>query len=523
MEVLGGRAAAGRPAAVLLLAVVTAVTILPLLMGAMDSSIANVGFGVIGGALGVSVDEVTAIATAYTLAMLVVMPLSGWLGANVGRKRSFVLSIALFTVASLGCAFSSSLEQLIAWRLLQGLGAGAMQTMSSAVLLDAYPPRLHARAFQIWGMGIMVGPLLGPLVGGWVLASFPWQFAFLINVPIGIVTVALAVAFLPDVADAGERSRFDWLSLALLAAGLASTLFALQEGPHRDWFGSPSIVIATIAGVVMLSVFVIVQLAQRVPLVQLRLMRIPSFSVALLLATVSGIGLTGNAFIVPLYMQSVLGFDPVLAGLGMIPAAVASLAGIQLGGIRAAQRIPATVVTAIALALLAIGTVWIALLGGGAGFEQIIIPRALQGLGGGLFTVPLNLLVMRDIPSGERYAAAGLAGVTRQIAISVGYAGVSAVLAQTQLAAQADYASRIGSRNLTPSLSLAPIRGWLIAHGFSAADATQNALPVFQRFAYHAAAVASFGQMLFWMAAFFTVTIPVVLLVSRGGAAKEAA
>ena len=499
----------------LYLAIVTAVTIIPVSMGLMDVTITNVAFGIVAGALNVSIDEIAGISTAYALAMLIAMPLAGWLSTNLTRKASFLGAIALFTLASIGCAFSHSIEQLIVARFVQGLGAGVMQTLSAAALLDVYPKEQHAKAFQIWGIGVMVGPFLGPILGGWLLSNFPWQSVFLINVPFGILSVVLGVLFLPQQSERGERSAFSWTSLAFMFVGLAALLYVLQEGAHQDWFSSGTIVTASIVGVVMLSIFVSMQFAMRSPLVNLRPLRIPSYSIGLILAIVSGVGVTGSAFVMPLFYQNVLGFDIALTGFGMLPSAIGVIVGIQLAGTAWARRIPPAILTAVSLLLLAVGSVWFALMGGNATFEQTLLPRGLQGLGSGLFYVPLNVLLIRDVPTSETDAAVGLSGVCRQLGISIGYAGISAILAKTQAAALIEYGNRVRGVGLTANLRLSPIRDWLSAHGWSAADASAYALPVFQQFVARSALTAAYDQTLFWLAGFFVFSILATVLLWR--------
>jgi MFS transporter, DHA2 family, multidrug resistance protein len=507
-------AVSARPSRAYLM-VVTLTTIVPVLMAVMDSGITNVGFDVLAGSLGVSVDEITAINTSYMLAMLVAMPLAGWFAANLGRKQSFLVSIAVFTAASVLCAMSSSLTELVLARLLQGFGAGVMQTMSSAALVDAYPKDMHVKAFKYWGLGIMVGPILGPALGGWIFANASWQFAFLINVPLGIAAFALGMLFLPVQSVRGERRPFDWTSLGLMSTGFACLLYVLQEGPHQDWFSAPAISAALASGVALVAAFVVRQLLLTKPLVDLRPLRIPSFSVGITLAVITGVSTTGVAFIVPLYFQQVLGFDSALAGLGMLPTAFGSIAAIQFGGSAIAARVPPALLTIIAIGLVGAGTFWLAMLGKDVGFEQIVWPRLVQGIGSGMFYIPLNVLINARLEKRDLDGATGISGVARQLGMSFGYAGLSALLAQTQLTAMSEFSRHVKTGSLTPELRLAPIRDWLISHGWSASDAATATLPTFGWFVQRAALAVSFEQTFLVLTLFFAISMPGVAVLWR--------
>jgi DHA2 family multidrug resistance protein len=390
-----------------------------------------------------------------------------------------------------------------------------MQTMSSAALVDAYPKDMHAKAFKYWGLGIMVGPILGPALGGWIFANTSWQFAFLINLPLGIAAFALGVLFLPEQSVRGERRPFEWTSLGLMSSGFACLLYVLQEGPQLDWFSSPAISAALLFGVAFVTAFVVRQLRMTNPLVDLRPLRIPSFSVGITLAIITGVSMTGVAFIVPLYFQQVLGFDSALAGLGMLPTAFGSIAAIQFGGSAFAQRIPPALLTIVALGLVGVGTFWLAILGKDVGFEQIVLPRLVQGLGSGLFYIPLNVLVNAQLEKRDLDGATGIAGVARQLGMGFGYAGLSAMLAQMQVTAMSEFSRHVRPGSLTPELRLAPIRDWLISHGWSASDAATATLPTFQWFVQRAALAVSFEQTFLVLTLFFAISMPGVAFLWR--------
>lgn len=497
-------------------ALVVATVVAATWMASIDSTITNLAFRDIAGGLNVSIDEVAWISTSYVLAMVTALPLAGWLAANIGRKRAFIIAVSVFTVASLACALSGSLVQLTLARFVQGFAAGAMQPLAAAALLDAFPREDLPKVFKYIGFGGMVGPLAGPILGGTLLATFPWPSIFLINLPIGAVTLWLAVTSLHEQSERGERSAFDWSALALLGSGLAAMQFVIQQGPRDDWFDSPAVTAAALTAVAALALFVRTQLRASRPLVDLRPLASPSFTIGLGLAIVSGIGLTGTAFIVPLFFEQVLGFDAATAGLGVVPAAIATLVGIQIAGM-VSRRISPIVVALVGLACFAAGTLWFCLLGKDVGFAEIVAPRLVQGLGNGLIYLPLNVIIMRRVPQRWYDAASGLSGLARQLGVSLGYAVLSGLLVRAQSSAATDFASRVR----VTATSLAPIRASLIAHGFSATDASTYSMSVFAELAARNALLWGYNETFFIIGMLSVVTMPVVAILwrsaSRGG------
>jgi len=479
-------------------------------MASIDSTITNLAFRDIAGGLNVSIDEVAWISTSYVLAMVTALPLSGWLAANVGRKRAFIISVAVFTLASLACAVSGSLVQLTLARFVQGFAAGVMQPLGAAALMDAFPREDLPKVFKYIGFGGMVGPLAGPILGGSLLANFPWPAIFLINLPIGAATLWLAVAALREQSDRGERSAFDWSALALLGGGLAAMQFVIQQGPRDDWFSSPSVTAAALAAVAALALFVRSQLRSARPLVDLHPLSSPSFSIGLALAIISGIGLTGTAFIVPLFFEQVLGFDAATAGLGVVPAAAATIVGIQIAGMMS-RRVSPVVVALVGLACFAAGTLWFCLLGKNVGFAEIVAPRLVQGLGNGLIYLPLNVIIMRHVPQRWYDAASGLSGLARQLGVSLGYAVLSGLLVRAQSSAASDFGARV---RITAS-GLEPIRAALVAHGYSAGDASTYSLALFAQLAARNATLWGYNQTFFIIGMLSVVTMPVVALLWR--------
>ena len=492
------------------LRLVTLAVLIPSWMALIDGTVVNVGLDTIAGNLGVSIDEVSWISSIYVLAGLFVMPLTGWAATNFGRKKAMLFAISCFTIASLLCALSTTLVELTAMRFLQGVGGGLMLPLAMAALVDAYPAAELPRAFKTYGVAVMVGPAFGPALGGWMLANASWPWIFLINVPLGIVSMFLVGGVLRDQSERGERSPFDWTSLAIMIAGFAGLQFVLQEGPRQEWFASPSVALAFVVSALALFVFVRIQFAARVPFVDFRPLAIPSYAVAIVLAVITGIGFTGTALIVPLYMQDVLRYAPDMAGYIMVPAAGGSIIGTELSG-RLSKAVAPLWVAAVSLGLSAAGTVWFAFLGDRGGFDHALLPRLVQGVGIGLLYVPLNVLMMAHVPKRLVDAASGLGSLARQVGIGFGFAILSSLVVHSRIAALAATAARVRHATVN-DYGVAAIGRWFAAHGHSQSDAATLSASVLQELVVRAATSAAYSETFVIVALLFVLSIPFLVL-----------
>jgi DHA2 family multidrug resistance protein len=409
-------------------ALITITVMLGLIMAIIDSTIVNVALNTIGGNLGASVDEVSWIATGYILASVVVMPLNGWLTAYLGRKRFYAASLALFTVASLLCGTATNITQLVIYRVIQGIGGGALQPTAQAIMFETYPPDKRGNAMAIFGLGAMVGPAIGPLLGGYIVDNASWPLIFYINIPIGIVAFLMTMMFIPNPKYIERpKAGLDWLGLGLMTTGLASLQYVLERGEHDDWYDSSTIAILTVVSVVALALFIWRMLRERHPLVNLQVFRHSSFTIGNILGIISGFGLFGTALILPLFFQTILGFTAFDTGLALLPGALSTAVSMIIVG-RLLNRIDAR--ASIAFGFLVFGfSTW--MLGGlttDAGFWDVFWPRLIQGFGLGFLFVPLSTVSLGDIPNSEMAGATGVYTLVRQIGGSFGIAILTTLL-----------------------------------------------------------------------------------------------
>lgn len=401
---------------------------LGLIMAIIDTTIVNVALTTIGGNLGATVDEVAWVATGYILASVVVMPLNGWLTALLGRKRFYAASLGLFTAASLLCGTAHSIWVLVFYRVIQGIGGGALQPTAQAILFETYPPQKRGAAMAIFGLGAMVGPAIGPTLGGYIVDNASWPLIFYINVPIGIVAFLMALTFIPNPKFLRKpEGGIDFVALGLLTAGLASLQYVLERGERDDWFQSSTIQLLTTVAVVALIAFVVKSLRDRFPVVNLAVFKFRSFSIGSILGIVMGFGLFGTALILPLFFQSILGFTAFDTGMALLPGAISTAISMLIVG-RIFNYIDGRWSIVCGMLVFAWST-W--LLGGltaQAGYWDVFWPRLIQGFGLGFLFVPLTTLSLGDVPIHELAGATGVYTLLRQLGGSFGIAILTTML-----------------------------------------------------------------------------------------------
>ncbi|HTX59083.1 MAG TPA: DHA2 family efflux MFS transporter permease subunit [Verrucomicrobiae bacterium] len=409
-------------------ALITITVMLGLVMAIIDSTIVNVAINTIGGNLGATVDEVAWVATGYILANVVVMPLNGWLTALMGRKRFYAASLAVFTIASFLCGTARSIWVLVAYRVLQGMGGGALQPTAQAIMFETYPPERRGAAMAIFGLGAMVGPAVGPTLGGWIVDNASWPLIFYINVPIGIVAFLMTLAFIPNPKFIERfRGAIDWAGLGLMVAGLASLQYVLEQGERDDWFSSDAIRILTAVSVFSLVGFIVKSLRDKRPLVDLDVFKFRSFSIGSIIGVIMGFGLFGTALILPLFFQTLLGFTAFDTGMALLPGALSTAVTMMFVG-RIINRIDGRYAIVAGMLVFAWSTWWLGSLTAQAGYWDVFWPRLVQGVGLGFLFVPLTTISLSDVPIHELAGATGVYTLIRQLGGSFGIAILTTLL-----------------------------------------------------------------------------------------------
>jgi DHA2 family multidrug resistance protein len=495
------RAVAAKPAPPV--ALVTATVMLGVVMAIIDTSIVNVALPNMAGNLGAATDEISWVATGYILANVVIMPLNGWLTALLGRKRFYALSLVIFTLASFLCGTAHDVWTLVFWRIVQGIGGGALQPTAQAILFESYPPDKRGGAMAIFGLGAMVGPAIGPTLGGAIVDNFSWPLIFYINIPIGILAFVMTMLFIrdPDYITRPERGA-DWIGLGAMTAGIASLQYVLEQGQRDDWFSSPSIVVLSIVAVGAIAFFIVRELRDPAPFVDLRVFGSRSFAGGTIIGVVSGFGLYGLNLVLPLFFQGVLHFDALQTGYALLPGAIATALSMPIAG-RLTSVLDARLEIAIGLAMFAAGSWWMGDLNQYAGFWDIFGPRTLQGFALGFLFVPLTTASLAGISNRAMSNATGLYTLVRQLGGSLGIAILELIETRREDLAQQIFAANVtlGNGPVANMLANAPNRAGALAALAGMVD--QNATVVAYDYVFRLCAIV------------FLISIPTVFLLRK--------
>jgi DHA2 family multidrug resistance protein len=396
----------------------------------LDTTVVNVSLPHIAGALGATVDEATWVLTSYLVANAIILPITGWLSNQLGRKRLLMLSVTGFTTASFLCGLAPSLPLLIIFRLIQGAAGGALQPLSQAVLLEAFPPQDRGKAMGFWGLGIVVAPILGPVLGGWLTDNYSWRWVFYINLPIGILSIIMTRLFIfdPPYVKRGS-SKIDYWGIGLLAVWIGALQVMLDKGQQDDWFGSNLIRGLLLVAAIAMPAFIIRQLMADKPVVNLRMLKDRTYSAGVFLMTMVGFVLYGSLVLLPLWLQTLLGYPSLQAGIALAPRGMGSFIGMPIVGMIIPKTDPRKL---LGLGLIvSAGTLFqLSRLNLDAGYWEFFWPQFIQGLGLALLFVPLTTISMASIPKEQMGNATSIFNLMRNLGGSFGIAGVTAYLSR---------------------------------------------------------------------------------------------
>jgi DHA2 family multidrug resistance protein len=492
-------------------ALITLTVMLGMIMAIIDSSIVNVALSQMAGNLGASIDEISWVATGYILANVIVMPLNGWLTAVLGRQKYYLWSLGIFTIASLLCGTSHTVQELVIWRIVQGLGGGALQPTAQAILFESYPANKRGQAMAIFGIGAMVGPAIGPTLGGYIVDNYAWPLIFFINLPIGIVAFMMTLAYIRNPSYIVKPSRgIDITGLSAMAIGIASLQYVLERGQREDWFSSGSIVILSFVSVAALTFFIVRELRDPHPFVDLSVFRSRSFSAGSIIAVVSGFGLFGLNLVLPLFFQNVLGFSAWQTGVALLPGAVATALSMPIAG-RLTSIIDGRISIAFGLAMFAAGSWAMGGLTASAGFWDIFWPRAWQGFALGFLFVPLTTVTLSAISNAKMANATGLYTLVRQLGGSLGIAILELLQTRRQDFAQQTLASGVTLANPAVSSMLNGAANRTQALLSLAGSVEQNAIVLSYDYVFRICAIV------------FVLSIPLVFMLSSTRKSNAAA
>ncbi|MDB5988135.1 MAG: EmrB/QacA family drug resistance transporter [Nevskia sp.] len=424
---------------------ITATVMLTSILQTLDNTIANVALPKMQGSLSATQDQMTWVLTSYIVAAAIMTPLTGWLAGQFGRKRLFLASVVGFTITSMFCGLAQSLPQIVLFRFLQGLAGAALVPMSQAVLFDINPPENHGKAMAAWGQGVLLGPMLGPILGGWLTDSYSWRWVFYINVPLGILAFLGVLAFLPD--GDKRRSRFDFFGFALLSIAIAALQVVLDRGPLKDWFGSNEIWIeATVAGLAFY-LFVVHSATSPHPFIRPALFKDRNFLTGNVFIFVVGIVLFATLALLPPMLQNLMNYPVYEAGLLTAPRSLGTLLAMFVVG-RLVGRIDARLIIGLGFGLTAISLWMMTRFDIQMNGVPVFWSGLVQGFGTGVAYVPMAAMTFATLSPDLRNEGTALFSLTRNIGSSVGISVVQALLVSNTQVVHAALAEHVSPYNL---------------------------------------------------------------------------
>jgi DHA2 family multidrug resistance protein len=494
-------------------------------MEVLDTTVVNVSLPHIAGSLSATPDEATWVLTSYLVSNAIVLPLTGWLANQFGRRRILLISVTGFTFFSFLCGIAPNLPALIIFRIFQGATGGGLQPLSQAILLEAFPPEQRGKAMAFWALGIVVAPMLGPVLGGWITDSYSWRWLFYINLPIGVAAVIMASLFIfdPPYIRRGQGG-VDYWGIGFLALGIGALQVMLDKGQEEDWFASHFIMVLMVLAICGLLFFVIREVMTRNPVVHLRVFKVRTYTTGVFLMTVLGFVLYGSTVLIPLWLQTLMGYSALEAGMAMLPRGMGSFLFMPIVGILM-NKIEPRKLLAAGLVICAYSLYLLSRLNLNAGYWDIFWPQLLQGSSLGLLFVPLTTVTNDPIPRHEMGNATSLFNLMRNIGASIGIASVTTIVARHTQAHTNDLTQFISALNPAARATFESMKNMFMSRGMDATTASNQAYAAMFGMVQQQAAMMSYIDAFFLLAILFIAMLPLILLMKRPtkqGSAAEA-
>ncbi|WP_443937253.1 DHA2 family efflux MFS transporter permease subunit [Pedobacter sp. MW01-1-1] len=408
--------------------IITFTVITASLLELIDTTIVNVAIPQIQGNLGATLEDVAWLSTGYAVANVIVLPMSGWLGNRFGRKNYFLTSIIVFTLVSFLCGNATSLNELILFRIIQGLAGGGLISTAQAILIETWPREDVGIATALFGLGAVVGPTVGPTIGGYILDISSWPWIFYVNIPVGILAAYCTYTFVRVTPKEGKGLPVDWWGIILLAVAVGSLQTVLEKGESEDWFATPYIVALTVASVFGFLLFVWREMTTDHPIVNFKIMRHRSFSVGMFTSFILGFGLYGSVFVFPVFCQNLLGFSALQTGELLFPGGLCTIVMMPFIGIMLKKGIPAQFMATIGMFLFFVFCWMLSNSTLQSGTGDFFLPLVIRGVGMALLFVPLTTLAIADLKGPEIGQGSGLNNMSRQLGGSFGIAALTTLI-----------------------------------------------------------------------------------------------
>lgn len=505
--------------------IITITAILCALLEIVDTTIVNVALPEMRGNLGASTSEVGWVVTAYAIGNVIIVPMTTWLSQQFGRRNYFAASIILFTVCSFLCGNASGIWELVIFRFIQGLGGGALLVTSQTIITESYPPEKRGMAQAIYGMGVIVGPTLGPPLGGYIVEHYSWPYIFYINIPIGVIATLLTLTFVrsPMYGLKSAAKDVDWLGIALLALSVGSLQYVLEKGQDDDWFSNGLIVFLSVVAVFGFFFFIWRQLTFRNPIVELRVLKNGNLRVGTILSFIMGFGLYGSTFIIPLYTQTTLGWTALKSGMLLVPSALTTAFMMPIIGQMLQKGVPHKYMVAIGMLLFFVFTF--------AGYKILTPDTAeddffwmliVRGLGMGMLFIPITMLALSTLKGQQIGQGAAFTGMMRQLGGSFGIALIITFMSRQNMQHRSDLMSHVTATNPAVQQRLIGAQHNFVVNGHMTPDlALSSAYQSIDYAVTKQAAVLSYMDVFLYLGVMFLICVPFVLLVSGNRKKKQ--
>jgi DHA2 family multidrug resistance protein len=485
-------------------------------MVVLDSSVANVALPHIAGNLSATTDEATWVLTSYLVSNAIMLPAAGWITRRIGRKRLLMISILVFTGASLLCGMAINMPMLIVARILQGIGGGGMQPLAQSILLESFPPRQHGKAMAAYGVGIVVAPVIGPTLGGWITDSYSWRWIFYINLPVGFLALFMVEMFIEDPPYIRQafRGAIDYLGFGLMAIGLGTLQLLLDKGQEADWFEADWIGWIAAVSAIALVGFILREFTYREPIVQLRVLGNRNFCVGTLITGIYGFVLYGVTAMLPLFLQTLMGYPALDSGLAVSPRGIGSMLAMIVAG-TLVNYIDSRLLLACGFGILGYSTLLLSHINLGISMVSVALPTLINGFAGGLIFVPLTTMAMGMLRKEEIGNASGIYNLMRNIGGSIGIASAITILVRGSQIHQNHLVANVTAGNPAVMETLQGLQTMLCLGGTDAYTAHQKGLGMLYGIVQQQASLLAYADNFRLLGYLSLLCIPLALFFHR--------
>ncbi|MDR6808741.1 DHA2 family multidrug resistance protein [Dyadobacter sp. BE34] len=499
--------------------IITITAVLCALLEIVDTTIVNVALNDMRGNLGGTLSEVSWVITAYAIGNVIIVPMTSWLSQQFGRRNYFAASIIIFTVASFLCGNADNIWELVFFRLIQGFGGGALLVTAQTLITESYPPEKRGIAQAIYGLGVIVGPTLGPPLGGYIVDNYSWPYIFYINIPLGIIAAMLTMEFVrsPKFAAKKAANEIDWWGIIFLAIAVGSLQYVLEKGQEEDWFNDEIITILSVTSVFSFFFFIWREWTYKNPIVNLRVLANGNLRVGTVLSFILGFGLYGSTFIIPLYTQATLGWTATQSGMLMVPAAIVTAMMMPVVGQLLQRGVKQQYLVAIGMIFFFVYSYWGYLIltpdtGKDAFFSMLIV----RGIGLGLLFVPITTLALSTLKGREIGEGAAFTGMMRQLGGSFGVAVITTFIARQNMAHRNDLVSKLDVNNPIVQQRVEGLQHSFMAKGMAPDVALNSGYKMLDYTVSKQAQVMSYMDVFLYLGVMFLICVPFVLWTRSG-------